>query len=91
MAFFTDNRAQLALDRIRKNVDDAGRYVSKHPIEASLLVAGLVVAAVFFPAPVILALCVCALALICLNLIKEDSFGEAVSRDASSLRRGAGF
>jgi hypothetical protein len=76
MTFFTENRAQLALDRTQKNFDDAGKYVSKHPIEASLLVAGLVVAAVFFPAPVILALCVCALALICLNLIKEPNMYE---------------
>lgn len=80
MTFFTEERAQRAFDRTRKNLDDAGKYAAKHPVEASLLVAGLVIAAVYFPAPAVLALCISALALICLNLFKEDSWGENLSR-----------
>ena len=91
MTFFTEERAQLALNRTRKNFEDADRYVLKNPAKTSVLVGSLAVAAVFFPAPVVLALCISALALLCYNLIQPDSLGGGASRGLSHIRSEMGI
>ena len=70
---FTEERAQLAFDRTKKNIEYGCKYASKHPVESALVIGSLVTLMVFIPAPVMLALLVSALALICFNLFTPQS------------------
>ena len=73
---FTEERAELALKRTQKNIDDCWRKASRHPVEAALVIGSLVTLAVFAPAPVLSLLLISALALLCLNLFTPPSNGE---------------
>lgn len=70
---FTEERAQLALRRTQKNIEDSWRYASRHPVEAALVIGSLVTLMVFAPAPVMLMLSISALSLICFNLLNPPS------------------
>ncbi len=82
MSFFDESahkRAELALNRTYKNFENAGKYAYQHPVEASLIIGSLVAVAVYFPVPVIIALCISALLLISFNLFKDPTPGEKAS------------
>jgi hypothetical protein len=76
MSFFTEHRELYVYDRTIKQLEPAKQYVDSHPEKASAAVAALVVAAVYFPGPVILALAVGIFALLAFNALKEPSFLE---------------
>ncbi len=73
---FTEERARLALIRTQKNIADVSQWLSRHPVEAAVVIGSLVTLMVFTPAPVVLALLVSALALICFNLFNPPSNSE---------------
>lgn len=74
--FFTPDRVELAGRRTLKNIKDAQEYACAHPLEAALVVGAVFTLAVFFPAPVLLGVCLSALALIAFNLFKEPTRAE---------------
>jgi len=75
---FTEQRAQLAMRRTQKNLEDGWAFASRHPVQAALVMGSLLTLMVFTPAPVVLALLVSALALICFNLFNPPSSLERV-------------
>jgi hypothetical protein len=76
--FFTPERVELAGYRTLKNIKDAQKYACAHSLEAALVVGAVFTLAVFFPAPVLLGVCLSALALIAFNLFKEPTLAEGI-------------
>ena len=76
MSIFTEHRELYLFDRTCKQMESVKKYALNHPVQASVAVAVLIVAAVYFPVPVILALAVGILALLAFNAFKEPSWTE---------------
>lgn len=85
--FEIDKRVDLALNRTYEQFKRAEKYAEKNPVNTSLLTAGMIVAALYFPAPVILTLCMSALVLIGYNLFKDPTDRESISEAFSSLTK----
>ena len=81
---FTEDRARLAFDRTQKNFEKGCKFASSHPVGAALAIGSLAALMVFMPVPVMLALLVGALALICFNLFTPPSPVERMSSMLSS-------
>lgn len=78
MSFFTDHRELYLFDRTCKQMESVKDYALNHPVQASVAVAVLIVATVYFPVPVILALAVGILTLLAFNAFKEPSLPEDI-------------
>jgi len=70
------DKERFARNRVETNFRNAFEYMGEHPVGTGLVVGSLFLAAIYLPAPVIIALCISALVMFFSAMSKEPTFGE---------------